>query len=413
MFGNSFSSLNVLTKDELRCIEITDEMTPSIKKVIRRNISFRIFVSIFFLLFTYIIVESFVNSHEQYVGKVMYTGPRPIDNVIHVVSLIISLSILIWNSFGIFSLRLNNIKYADYYRFYRRGNVKLNNRGKVNSSILSLTSVHAIDNKRMKRLKRAYSVGGIGSYLCHGGEYLFISSNGKSFYLVPFIKRPGITEEEVIEEIYEEVYEDEVSEREIIKSDDSLSPSMREWFKEDDISDLDDKRYSTNSVMLNEDDEFMFDKFKKKCYLEAKSGSIFALIVFLMFSFIIGFLAMLSGHDSTSIAILVFCFLFIGFICSAFVYNGFKECRSLKNYFSDVVDLECCSVVDHKVSLGYDHVKLTFNLKRENGLIEYRVTPKLINVRHKVEEGDTLFLIKVKDVYYCYPSMDTYKKMKK
>lgn len=199
----------------------------------------------------------------------------------------------------------------------------------------------------------------------------------------------------------------------IVTKDDEISPSMKEWLREDDISDLNEKLYSTNSLLLNEDDEFMFDKFKRKCFSEVKTSMCFVILVFLTFSFILGCLAIDSSKDVNSLIILGLVFIFISFICFSFIYNNSRELKYLKEFFFDVIDLECCTVSGPRHSTSFTEVKLAFDLNKPNGLIEYGVIAKMIKLRHKVVEGDTLFLIKMKNRYYCYPSLETYKKMGK
>ena len=186
MFNTSFSKLDTLRKDELECIEIIDEMIPSIKRVIFRNTCMRIFISIFFYLFIQASVVSLIKDPSSiFEMSWVYPGDY-IGNIVSIIVAIVFPVVLVWNTLQIFSLRLGNIKYAGYYEFYRRSNVRVSRMGKPREPFLSLSSVYGIDRKSMKRLKRAYGVGGTHVGLYNSGQYLFISSNGKTFYLVPF-----------------------------------------------------------------------------------------------------------------------------------------------------------------------------------------------------------------------------------
>lgn len=374
----SVSGLRKLTKDEIGKVELNDEMREGIDLVFKKGLIYNGMPALFITLF---MINIF--------SRISFSGIG--DLVVCIPFLSVFIYSILDNVVPVFRLKFSEVQHSGFY--------KVSYSTHRDSDGHTHVKYYGVDESSMKRLPRVSVIGSTRRNITYGEEYLFVSFNGRRFFLIPVVKPVDYV-----------CYSQEPNLKTEVPSN---YVNHISWEDEDDCSDFvslsnPSLLYSTNSSCLNDDEQFMFNKFKKSCFHNVNIGLFVALFNGTFFNVGLIYALVTSLHDFNTSIVLVLVLLFINFICGVFVLNGVKERKELKKIFSEMMEIELCEVSKVRGSVNGGYARVTYDLMRRDGFTEFGVEPRIIKLRHQVSVGDRMFLVKVADRYYCYPNKKTF-----
>ena len=415
------TSLDVLNKDEIGKVEFNDEIREGFKKLIKANvISNGIPLVIITLIISYLIRITILQGN----GAIIALLPM----------LFVYLLILFKILSPIIRLRENNIKYATYCKLAVRVRSKSNKGGLFSG----YTLVCAVEENSSKRLPIVRLVNLLRFKVRFGETYLFVSYDGKVFYLVPVTGRSSdeydVTDYDVVDSDVRESY------TKAYTGNYDIDTPIEGGLVEDDLSDLGDSSYSSfnnngssqsstpsnsnyifakesdfenipNDELLNNDLQ-MYKLFKKLKSKGNAKDSLVVFAVFISFAVIIGFLAfgaVASGQLDTGLIITLVGFsLFILAIVSLFAIQQIKIIKKDRYYNKHGHRMKYASVLKYNRVIRNKSVGISLDLVTSDGYKFASVRCLMLNIYDKVEVGDEFIIIQLHDGLCCIPTQESY-----